>query len=86
MKSKQIEVPDIGRNIKSLRIKKNLTQQELADRVGYSVRNLRRIENEGTNCIEVVNTFAQALDVCAIDILSKDVFYLLKKELLGNIC
>ena len=65
----------IGRSIKTLRQSRNWTQDQLADIVGYSVRNLRRIENDGTGSIDVVNTFAELFGVSALDILSGDVFY-----------
>jgi len=67
--SKQIDVNLIGQSIKSLRLANNLTQQQLADLVGYSVRNIRRVENYGTNSIDLVNAFAEAFKVSAIDIL-----------------
>ena len=60
----------IGQSIKSLRLSKNWTQDYLADVVGYSVRNLRRIENDGTGSIDVVNTFAELFGVSALDILN----------------
>lgn len=59
----------IGQSIRTLRLKRNLTQFELANVVGYSVRNLRRIENNGTTSIAVVNTFAGIFKVSAFDIL-----------------
>ena len=59
----------IGRSIKTLRLKNHLTQGDLADEVGYSVRNLRRIESRGTTSIDVVNTFAEYFNVSAMDIL-----------------
>ena len=68
--AKQIEVVMIGKSIKALRKANNLTQEELASKCGYSVRNLRRIENFGTTSIEVVNTFATIFEVKAIDILN----------------
>ena len=64
----------IGQSIKNLRLSRNWTQDYLADTVGYSVRNLRRIENNGTSSIDIVNTFADAFEVSALDILSGDVF------------
>ena len=64
----------IGKSIKTLRQSRNWTQNQLADIVGYSVRNLRRIENDGTGSIDVVNTFAELFGVSALDILSGDVF------------
>ena len=66
----------IGKSIKHLRQSRNWTQDYLADIVGYSVRNLRRIENDGTGSIDVVNTFAGIFEVSALDILSGDVFIL----------
>ena len=72
--SKIIDSRLIGQTIKALRLSKNWTQDYLADIVGYSVRNLRRIENDGTGSIDVVNTFADIFQVSAIDILSGDVF------------
>ena len=65
----------IGKAIKTLRLSRHWTQDYLADIVGYSVRNLRRIENDGTGSIDVVNTFADIFKVSAIDILSGDVFF-----------
>ncbi len=66
----------IGTSIKNLRKSRNWTQEELADRVGYSVRNLRRIENEGTVNLDTVNTFADIFEVSAIDILDGVSFFL----------
>lgn len=81
--SKMIDSHLIGKTIKSLRLSRNWTQDYLADIVGYSVRNLRRIENDGTTSIDVVNTFADIFEVSAIDILSGDVFLLHKKRIGG---
>ena len=64
----------VGLTIKNLRLSRNWTQDHLATIVGYSVRNLRRIENDGTTSIDVVNTFADIFEVSALDILSGDVF------------
>ena len=65
----------VGQSIKHLRLSRNWTQDRLATTAGYSVRNLRRIENDGTTSIDVVNTFADIYDVSALDILSGHVFY-----------
>ena len=64
----------IGQSIKSLRQLNNWTQEQLADKAFYSVRNIRRIENEGTTSIDIVNTFAEIFGVSAFDILDGDVF------------
>ena len=71
---KQINQRSIGQSIKSLRQLNNWTQEQLADKAFYSVRNIRRIENEGTTSIDIVNTFADIFGVSAIDILDGDVF------------
>ncbi|MCF0117728.1 MAG: helix-turn-helix transcriptional regulator [Bacilli bacterium] len=70
MSYKQIDTRQVGQAIKSLRVKNNLTQEQLADTIGYSVRTLRRIETDGTNSIETINTFAETFDVSAMDILN----------------
>ena len=73
--SKLIDLRLIGQTIKQLRLDRHWTQDYLADIVGYSVRNLRRIENDGTGSIDIVNTFADIFGVSAIDILNGDVFF-----------
>ncbi len=72
--SKLIDSRLVGQTIKQLRLSRNWTQDHLADIVGYSVRNLRRIENDGTTSIDVVNTFANIFEVSAIDILDGCLF------------
>ena len=73
--SKLIDSRLIGKSIKHLRLSRNWTQEYLADSAGYSIRNLRRIENDGTSSIDVVNLFAGLFEVSALDILNGDVFY-----------
>ena len=72
--SNRIDSRLIGQSVKHLRLSRHWTQEHLAETVGYSVRNLRRIENDGTGSIDVVNTFADAFGVSAMDILNGDVF------------
>ena len=67
--SKIIDSHLIGKTIKTLRLNAHLTQSELAETIGYSTRNLRRIETDGTSSIDVVNTFAEYFGVSALDIL-----------------
>lgn len=75
-----IDSRKIGKTIKSLRKANNLTQSELADIIGYSVRNIRRIENYGTTSIDVVNTFAEFFKVSAIDILQGCFYFFYKQK------
>jgi len=75
--SKIIETSLIGETIKQLRLSRHWTQEDLADRTFYSVRNIRRIENEGTKSIDVVNTFAELFEVSALDILNGVSFFLI---------
>ena len=85
--SKTIETRLIGQTIKHLRLSRNWTQEYLADRSFYSVRNIRRIENDGTTSIDVVNTFAELFGVSAMDILNGDVFlFIVKPYMLSFNC
>lgn len=84
--SKLIETRLIANSIKTLRLMNHLTQAELADRIGYSVRNLRRIENYGTVSIDVVNYFAEIFKVSAMDILNGCFLFALKiKKDIGDL-
>ena len=84
--SRLIDSRLIGQTIRQLRLQRHLTQNELAETIGYSTRNLRRIETEGTTNIEVVNTFAEYFGVEALDILDGvsfcfKLFYKIKKSI-----
>ena len=68
--SKLIDSRLVGQTIKALRKRNHLTHSGLADGVGYSVRNIRRIETDGTASIDIVNIFAQYFNLSAIDILN----------------
>ena len=69
-----IDANIIASNIKSLRERLNLSQEEMAWKLGYSDRQLRRIERDGTNSISVINYIASVLNIPAISILMKDAF------------
>ncbi len=69
-----IDANIIASNIKSLREKLNLSQEEMAWKLGYSDRQLRRIEHSGTNNISVINYIALTFNIPAISILKKDAF------------
>lgn len=77
---KLIDSRMVGKTIKSLRESRHMSQSEVADLVFYSERNIRRIENNGTSNIEVVNRFAEVFNVSALDILDGDVFFLEKTK------
>lgn len=59
----------IAENIKALRLKNNLTQLEMAEVLGYSERQVRRLETEGTFSLQVINLISTAFKVSAWDIL-----------------
>ena len=75
---KTIDSLRIGKNIKDLRLANHMTQIELGEVLGYSERQIRRLETNGTYDIGVVNLIALTLNVSALNILSNDgMFWLL---------
>lgn len=71
---KTIDSARIAQNIKNLRQSKQLTQIEMADLLGYSERQVRRLETEGTMNIYVINLIAQTFKISALDILLSGMF------------
>ena len=69
-----IDANIIASNIKALRERLNLSQEEMAWKLGYSDRQLRRIERNGTNNISVINYIAITFNVPAISILLQGAF------------
>lgn len=61
----------VGRNIAKLRQDNNLTQKELAEKVGVSVSYLSRIEEGKSPGIKTVAMIANALGVRAEDLYEK---------------
>jgi transcriptional regulator with XRE-family HTH domain len=62
-------VARVGRRIAELREDASLTQQHLADRMGFSPQYLRRVEAGGVNLsIMSLERFADALDVHVVDL------------------
>ena len=59
-------------NIKEIRLINNLTQIEMAEKLGYSERTIRRLESNGTYDIGVINLIAITFNVSALNILSTD--------------
>ena len=64
-----IDALNIARNIKNVRLTNNLTQIEMADTLGYSERQIRRLETDGTYNLEVLNLIAITFGVSVKDIL-----------------
>ena len=71
--NKTIDSKGIARSIKDVRLKNNLTQIEMADVLGYSERQIRRLETDGTFNLEVLNLIALTFNVSVIDILANRV-------------
>lgn len=69
---KTIDSLRIGKNIKKLRLANQMTQIEMGDLLGYSERQIRRLETKGTYDIGVVNLIASTFNVSALNILSND--------------
>ena len=69
---KTIDSLRIGKNIKALRLAKCMTQMEMGDLLGYSERQVRRLETDGTYNIGVINLIATTFNVSALNILSSD--------------
>ena len=65
-----IDSKRIARSIKQVRLENNLTQIEMADVLGYSERQIRRLETDGTYNLEVLNLIAITFNVSILDILS----------------
>lgn len=59
----------LGNRIKSLRVAKNYTQEQIADQIGVSRQKYARIES-GTNSItlEILSKVAEVLDITVGDI------------------
>ena len=54
----------LGKNVKRLRQKRGITQEELASEVGISTRSLSSLENGiGNPGIETINRLAEAFEV-----------------------
>lgn len=67
--NKTIDSKVIARSIKNVRLENNLTQIEMADVLGYSERQIRRLETDGTYNLEVLNLIALTFNVSIMDIL-----------------
>ena len=70
--TKTIDSIRIAENIRVIRLNKHLTQIQMGELLGYSERQVRRLETNGTLDIGVINLIAETFNVSALDILSKD--------------
>ncbi len=66
---KTIDSLRIARNIKRLRLENFMTQEDMANVLGYSERQVRRLETQGTYNLYVINLIAETFDVSILDIL-----------------
>ena len=62
----------IAKKIKNARVKKGLTQLEMGELLGYSERQVRRLETEGTLNLGVINLIANAFEISLKSILFDD--------------
>lgn len=63
----------IGKNLKELRIRKNLSQEELAKEIGISSSNLREIEyGSGNPTILTIERIAEGLNITTSVLVSSD--------------
>ena len=69
--NKTIEAKTIAKNIKNFRLSQKLTQIEMGETLGYSERQIRRLETEGTYSLDVLNLIASIFDVSVMDFLMK---------------
>ena len=69
---KTIDSLRIGKNIRSIRLANELTQIEMGELLGYSERQIRRLETNGTYDSGVINLIAITFNVSALNILSSD--------------
>lgn len=66
---KTIDSLRIAKNIKDIRLSNAMTQEEMAEVLGYSERQLRRLETNGTYNLYVINLIAETFNVEVVDIL-----------------
>lgn len=61
-------------NLKEYRLKQNLTQQQLADRVGLTHQAISNYENDIRNIdLDILVSLAKILDISTDDLITKEV-------------
>lgn len=66
---KTIDSLRIAQNIKKIRLENFMTQEDMAMVLGYSERQIRRLETNGTYNLYVISLIAETFDVEITDIL-----------------
>lgn len=72
MNGQIIDSSRIAFRIKQIRKSKGLTQEEMGEKLGYSQRQVRRLESSGTMNLEVINTLARVFNLSTKSILFDD--------------
>lgn len=83
---KTIDSLRIGKNIRSIRLANEMTQIEMGELLGYSERQIRRLETNGTYDINVINLIATTFDISALNILSSDGMFWLYRTYFLKLC
>lgn len=66
---KTIDSLRIAQNIRKLRLENFMTQEDMAMALGYSERQIRRLETIGTYNLYIISLIAEYFDVEITDIL-----------------
>ena len=66
---KTIDSLKIAKNIKRIRLINFMTQEDMANILGYSERQVRRLETVGTYNLYIISLIAETFNVEIIDIL-----------------
>lgn len=67
----QINQKKLARVLKSIRLARGLTQEDLADVLFCDVRQIRRYESDGTDKLSIVSLYAEVFNLDLISILSE---------------
>jgi transcriptional regulator with XRE-family HTH domain len=59
----------IAEEIKKLRISRSMTQESFAQGIGYSRRQIIRLESNGTMNLDIINSIARFFNVSSLSIL-----------------
>jgi len=63
----------VAKNVKAIRLGRGLSQQDLADKTGLTVRYISRLENTAPNLtLEVIEKLTKGLHCSANDLVSSD--------------